>query len=109
MHNGHTEGADYMTTARISVKVDEDVKQGAQRIFNEMGMDMTTAINLFLRTVKREECIPFNIRTERAYREYIHAELEKAEKEANDPDTVWLSHEEVMANAKKRREARKRV
>jgi len=55
-----------IATARISVKVDEDVKQGAQRVFNEVGMDMTTAINLFLRTVKREERIPFDIRTERA-------------------------------------------
>jgi len=105
-----------ITTARISVKVDEDVKQGAQRVFNEVGMDMTTAINLFLRTVKREERIPFDIRTERAYRqreaahhEYILAELEKAELEAADPNTKWLTHEEIMANAAKRREARKRV
>ena len=105
-----------ITTARISVKVDEDVKQGAQRVFNEVGMDMTIAINLFLRTVKREERIPFDIRTERAYRqretahhEYILAELEKAELEAANPNTKWLTHEEIMANVAKRREARKRV
>jgi DNA-damage-inducible protein J len=105
-----------ISTARISVKVDADVKQGAQRVFSEIGMDMTTAINLFLKTVTREECIPFSIRTERAYREheafrrgYILAELEEAEKEAADPNTKWLSHDEMMANAAKRREARKRV
>jgi len=52
-------------------------------VFNEMGMDMTTAINLFLKTVEREECIPFDIRTRRAYHaaldhEYVRAELEKS-------------------------------
>ena len=103
-----------MSTARIYVKVDEAVKQGAQRIFNEVGMDMTTAINLFLRTVEREERIPFDIRTKRAYRkaidhEYILAELEKAELEAAAPNTKWLTHEEIMANVAKRREARRHV
>ena len=91
------------------------MKQGAQRVFNEVGMDMTTAINLFLRTVKREERIPFEIRTERAYRsreaahyEYIQAELEKSILEANDPNTKRLSHEEVMANLRQQNEARNR-
>ena len=85
-------------------------------MFNEVGMDMTTAINLFLRTVKREERIPFDILTEKAYRkleiahnEYILTELEKSEVEAADPNTRWLTHEEIMTNAAKRREARKHV
>ena len=103
-----------MSTARISVKVDEDVKRAAQQVFNEVGMDMTTAINLFLRTVKLEERIPFNIRTERAYREathteYIKAELEKSIQEASDPNIKRLTHEEIMARIIERREARNHV
>jgi|GEM_PF-6725816 len=47
--------------------------------------------------------------SDEAYHEYILAELDKAEKEAADPSTRWLSHEEVMANAAKRRKARERV
>jgi len=102
------------STARIYVNVDERLKQNTQRVFNEMGMDMTTAITLFLKTVEREECIPFDIRTGRAYyhgldHERIRIALEKAEKEAADPTTEWLSHEEIMANAARRREERKRV
>ena len=99
------------TTARVSVNIDENIKQSAQRIFNEMGLDMTTAIDSFLRTVVREERIPYDIRTERAYRmaahqEYINAELDKSMLEAANPNTNWLSHDEMMGRMNKRREAR---
>ena len=102
------------STARIYVNVDERLKQNTQRVFNEMGMDMTTAITLFLKTVEREECIPFDIRTRQAYHgaldhERIRTALEEAEREAADPMTAWLSHEDIMANAAKRREERRRV
>jgi len=98
--------------ARIYVNVDERLKQNAQRVFNEMGMDMTTAITIFLKTVEREECIPFDIRTERSFynqlnHERINAALEKAEQEAADINTKWLSHDEIMANAAKRREEKR--
>ena len=101
-----------MPTARISVNVDSEVKQNAQKILAEIGMDLTTAVDLLLRTIVREERIPFNLQTERAYREashreYIKVELEKAKLEATDPNTKWLAHDEVMDSLKAQREARK--
>jgi DNA-damage-inducible protein J len=103
-----------IATTRISVNVDEEVKQGAQRVLGEIGMDMTTAIDAFLRTVIREERIPFDLRTERAYREatydeYIRVELAKAKLEAADPNTKWIPQDEMVARLKKRREARTHV
>ena len=103
-----------ISTARISVNVDEELKQKAQRILDEMGLDLTTAIDTFLRTVVREGRIPYELRTERAFREaahreYIRAELERSVREASDPNTVWLTHDEVMAKIAQRQEARTRV
>ena len=105
-----------IATTRVSVNIDEEIKQKAQQIFGEMGLDMTTAIDSFLRTVVMEERIPYYIRTERAYRRelaaheaYINAELDKAMAEAADPNTKWLSQDEIMANIRKRREARSRA
>ena len=103
-----------MSTARISVNVDEDVKQGAQKILAEIGLDLTTAIDSFLRTIVREERIPYELRTERAYREAVHKEfirkeLEKSINEANDPNTIRLTHDEVMKKIAQRREARQNV
>jgi len=103
-----------MSSARISVNIDSEVKQGAQKILGEIGMDLTTAIDLLLRTIVREERIPFNLQTERAYREaahreYIKIELEKAKLEAADPNTKWRTHDDVMTSLKAQREARRSV
>lgn len=103
-----------MTTARISVNIDGEIKQHAQKILAEIGMDLTTAIDLLLRTIVREEKIPFELRTknsyqEAAHRQYLKEELAKSIAEANDPATVWLSHDDVMAKLAQQRQARSNV
>ena len=47
------------TTANISI--DSDVKAKAQELFADFGMDLSTAINIFLRQAIRENAIPFEI------------------------------------------------
>jgi DNA-damage-inducible protein J len=103
-----------MATARISVNVDEEVKQNAQTALREMGLDLTSAIDSFLRTIIREGRVPYEIRTEQAYREaahkeYIKAELEKSLVEAADPNTKRISQADMMAELKQQREARNHV
>ena len=100
-----------MAVSRISVNIDGDVKKNAQRVLAEIGMDLTTAIDLLLRTIVREEKIPFVLRTEKAYREqtykqYIRDELERSVFEAADPNTKWLSHYDMMSKLQTQREAR---
>ena len=38
-----------MALVDLNVKIDEDVKQKAQTLFKKLGLDMETAINIFLR------------------------------------------------------------
>ena len=100
-----------MSTARISVNVDGEIKQNAQRILSEIGMDMTTAIDLLLRTIVREERIPFELRTnksyhEEVYRQFVRAELEKSKTEASDPNTNWVVHSDVVSQLDKQRKSR---
>ena len=47
------------TTANISI--DSDIKAKAQTLFAELGMDLSTAINVFLRQAIRENAIPFAV------------------------------------------------
>ena len=99
------------TTARISVNVDSDVKKKAQVILSEIGMDLTTAIDLLLRTIVREERIPFELRTLSSYqkelhKQFIQPELEKAKAEAADPKTRKLCHNELSEKLRQQREAR---
>ena len=45
----------------MNIKVDEEVRDEAKELFGKLGLDMTTAINLFLRASIREKGIPFPI------------------------------------------------
>jgi len=48
-------------TVSISIRLDRDVKKDAEHLFSELGMNMTTAINVFLRHCIMENRIPFEI------------------------------------------------
>ena len=45
-------------TVNLNVRVDETLKRRAESIFNELGMNLTTALNLFLRSTVRYGGIP---------------------------------------------------
>ena len=48
-----------MATTNLNIRTDTDVKNQADAIFSELGLNMTSAINIFLRTTIRERGIPF--------------------------------------------------
>ena len=45
----------------LSIKIDRDLKAKADKLFNDMGMNLTTAVNVFVRQVILERAIPFRI------------------------------------------------
>lgn len=51
-----------MSSTNMNIRVDIDVKNQAKEIFSELGMDMTTAVNVFLRQTIREHGIPFDLK-----------------------------------------------
>lgn len=51
-----------METTNLNIRTDKDIKLAAEKIFDELGLTMTTAINIFLRQVIRENGIPFDLR-----------------------------------------------
>ncbi|HCW30298.1 MAG TPA: type II toxin-antitoxin system antitoxin, RelB/DinJ family, partial [Roseburia sp.] len=42
-----------MPATNLNIRTDKEIKNQAEEIFNELGLNMTTAINMFLRTVVR--------------------------------------------------------
>ena len=50
-----------MATTNVSIRMDENLKKQAELIFDEMGMNMTTALTIFTKTVVRLGKIPFEI------------------------------------------------
>jgi len=45
----------------LNIKIDRELKTQADRLFNEMGMNLTTAVNVFVRQAVLERAIPFRI------------------------------------------------
>jgi DNA-damage-inducible protein J len=48
-------------TKNVTIRMDKDIKEQAESLFAEMGMNLTTALNIFLRQVVRQGKIPFEI------------------------------------------------
>ena len=53
-----------MATTNLNIRTDKAIKDQAEEIFNELGLNMTTAVNMFLRTAIREQGIPFELKLE---------------------------------------------
>ena len=63
--------------AQISLRVDDDLKRNAERTFDDIGLSMSTAINIFLKTVVRENRIPFELSADPFYSKENIEELER--------------------------------
>ena len=51
-----------MATTNLNNRTEKAIKDQAESIFNELGINMTTAVNMFLRTAIREHGIPFELK-----------------------------------------------
>lgn len=71
-------------TTNISIRMDSELKTQADALFNELGMNITTAFNIFVRQSLREGRIPFDISLNQPNRETLAALLE-AERISKDP------------------------
>ena len=89
------------TTTNISIRMDSDLKTQAEALFSELGMNLTTAFNIFVRQSLREGKIPFEISLNQPNKETIAAMLE-AERIAKDPSVKGYNDlDELFADLKK--------
>jgi len=72
------------TTSNVSFRVDTDIKNQADKLFAQLGLNMTTAFNIFLRQSIREGCIPFDVTVNTPNAVTVAALLE-AERIGGDP------------------------
>lgn len=83
-------------TTNFSVRLDSDIKKQCEALYGELGINLTTAINVFLRQSLRVGGFPFDVRVEQPNKETIAAILE-AERIARDPSVKhYLDVEEAL-------------
>ena len=89
------------STTNISIRMDSDLKSRADALFNELGMNISTAFNIFVRQALREGKIPFSISLNQPNAETIAAMME-AERIASDPSVKgYTDLDELFADLKK--------
>ena len=68
-----------MSTTSMNIRMDSEVKKQAQELFAALGMDMTTAVNIFLRQAIRRQGLPFDVALTRPNSETLEAIAEVRE------------------------------
>ncbi|MBR3738730.1 MAG: type II toxin-antitoxin system RelB/DinJ family antitoxin [Eubacterium sp.] len=51
-----------MPSSNINIRVDSELKQSAENLFNDLGLNMSTAITMFLKTAVNSDGIPFEVK-----------------------------------------------
>lgn len=77
-----------MKTSQITIRVDENLKENAEQTFENIGLSMTTAMVLFMKSVIREGKIPFELKTDLFYRRENLDELKRRADEMKDKNNV---------------------
>ncbi|HWB33020.1 MAG TPA: type II toxin-antitoxin system RelB/DinJ family antitoxin [Acidobacteriaceae bacterium] len=117
------------STTTIHATIDADVKEQATALLAESGMTVEDAVRLLLTQVVAMRGLPLAVqpsdpgmpgappwheigegRRFASYDDWFRAEIEEALREADDPNTVWVPHEEVSRRfAKFRAECEGRI
>lgn len=79
--------------AQISLRVDDDVKRGAEQILTDIGLSMSTAINVFLRKVAREGRIPFELTADPFFTESNIRHLESIMQDVKEGKANFAEHD----------------
>lgn len=72
-----------METLTLNVRVDANDKKSFEQFCNSVGMNVSTAVNMFIKAVLREQKLPFEIKTN-TFDNIVYEKLKEAELEMNN-------------------------
>lgn len=82
-----------MAKTTTTITIDSNIKAQAQELLADFGLDLSTAINIFLRQTVRENAIPFSISREVPNSDTIAA-MKEAEEMKKHPE-LYKSYDDV--------------
>lgn len=86
-----------MTTVPTQIRISADIKKQSVELFNALGLDMSSAVNLFLHQCILKGGLPFNVELPR-YNQRVLDAMEDAKRISRDPDVKGYT---TMADLKK--------
>ena len=84
-----------MESTNLNIRTDKNVKAAAEKIFEELGLNMTTAVNIFLRQTIRSNGIPFELKLN-IPNETTIAAIEEGRKLAYDKTVVGYTDMDAL-------------
>lgn len=74
-----------MATTPTQIRIDADIKKQATDLFNDLGLDMSSAVNLFLHQCVLRGGLPFSVEMPR-YNQHTLDAMDEARRISRDPD-----------------------
>ena len=87
-----------MSTVPTQIRIDSSVKNQANELFNELGMDMSSAVNIFLRQCILRGGLPFKVEIPQYSKELIGA-ADEAKRISRDSDVPGYTSMEALKKA----------
>lgn len=87
-----------MATTNLNIRTDKDIKDQAEAIFYELGINLTAAVNMFLRATIRENGIPFELKLE-IPNNVTAAAIAEGRKMMDDPNAPRYTSIETLKEA----------
>lgn len=84
-----------METTNVNFRLDKQTKKEAEELFEDLGLNMTTALTMFVKASIREQGIPFEVRRDIPNAETIAA-IEEGRRIANDPNVKGYDNMEDL-------------
>lgn len=98
-----------MKEAIVRSRIDISKKIEAEAILNTLGLSTSDAIRLFINQVIMEKGLPFKVKlsdeASEAHDEWFRKQVQEAVIKADDPETVFTPHDEVMKRFAKKKES----
>ena len=87
-----------MPTVQTQIRIDSGVKKQANELFNELGLYMSSAVNIFLRQCILRGGLPFKVEVPQYSKELLSA-ADEAKRISRDPDVPGYTSMEDLKKA----------
>jgi len=84
-----------MAQTLVNFRIDEETKKEMEKICDELGITMTTALNIFIKKMTREKRIPFDVSVDPFYSETNIKAIEESIKQIKEGKVVVKTMEEL--------------
>jgi DNA-damage-inducible protein J len=79
--------------AQVNIRIDDNLKERADKLFDDLGMNMTTAFTIFIKAAVRQRGIPFDLTVDPFYSE---SNMRVLEESIRDADAGKLTEHELI-------------